>query len=643
MKRPVEAIIVVLITLINMGLFFTCISYADQKTVEYGNDKNYAPFSYIQDNDPTGFETDLIKLIFSGNEYDLKFNMDYTWAQVEDLTKNNELDICGPLVATPEREKNMLISDVAYSRYYGVFCNIHTDKIKYSDLGNYKVGAVRGYYGEVIANNIIKAKDIVLFDNFADMLNALAENRISVAVDAIETMKYYIKEEKLGDYIVLQEDGMFSTDASFGISKERPDLLEFVNNRLKEVIASGEYEILYIKNFSTHSKYYNDAKTKSYVYIILGIIVTAFLLLVFVRQYIRILKKKILADLAKINEKDKELLFLSRFDHLTGLYDRRFYQEEVKRIDIEENLPLSFIMCDVNGLKLINDSFGHEVGDEILIRAANAIKTGCRAGDVVARLGGDEFFIAMPNTSNEDAFKVIEAIRSLLKLENVQGLDISVSFGYGTKTDENQELQDIYKKTEDQMNRHKIYESASIKSETINLITSTLFEKNSRELIHSKRVSELCVALSEKMGFSKENINLMRLSGLMHDIGKIGIEDKILNKTGKLNDEEYSEIKKHPEIGYRILSAVNEFADIAGFVLEHQEQWDGTGYPQGLKGENIKIESRIIAIADAYDAMTTKRSYREALSHEAAMDEIKRCAGTQFDPAVVEIFIDLVI
>jgi len=510
-------------------------------------------------------------------------------------------------------------------------------------LGNYKVGAVRGYYGEVIANNIIKAKDIVLFDTFADMLNALAENRISVAIDAIETMKYYINEEKLGDSIVLQEDGMFSTDASFGISKERPDLLEFVNNRLKEVIASGEYEILYIKNFSTHSKYYNEAKTRAYVYIILAIIVTALLLLVIIRQYIRALKKKILADVAKINEKDKELLFLSRFDHLTGLYDRRFYQEEIKRIDIEENLPLSFIMCDVNGLKLINDSFGHEVGDEILIRAANAIKTGCRTGDIVARLGGDEFIIAMPNTNNEDAFEVVEAIRSLLKLESVQGLDISVSFGYATKIAENQDIQEIYKKTEDQMNRHKIYESASIKSGTINLITSTLFEKNSRELIHSKRVSELCVALSEKMGFSKENINLMRLSGLMHDIGKIGIADKILNKTGMLNDEEYSEIKKHPEIGYRILSAVNEFADIAGFVLEHQEKWDGTGYPQGLKGENIKIESRIIAIADAYDAMTTKRSYREALSHEAAMDEIKRCTGTQFDPDIVKIFIENVL
>ena len=348
-------------------------------------------------------------------------------------------------------------------------------------------------------------------------------------------------------------------------------------------------------------------------------------------------------DFSEKWERLKKSECVSFHDELTGLYNRRFYEDEIKRIDIKSNLPLSLIMADVNGLKLINDSFGHDVGDELLVKTANAMQLGCRTNDIVARLGGDEFIIALPNSNAENTANVVNRIKQLLKDQKVNGLEISISFGFDTKAEEQEDIQDIFKKTEDRMYRHKIYESASIRSETINLIKSTLFAKNNRELIHSTKVSELCVALSEKMELSKDEVNLMRLAGLMHDIGKIGISDKILNKADNLNNEEYTEIQKHPEIGYRILNSVNEFSEISEFVLEHQEKWDGTGYPQGLKGKEIKIEARIIAIADSYDAMTTKRSYHTSLSHEEAMDEIRRCSGTQFDPKIAAVFLEQVI
>jgi putative nucleotidyltransferase with HDIG domain len=181
-----------------------------------------------------------------------------------------------------------------------------------------------------------------------------------------------------------------------------------------------------------------------------------------------------------------------------------------------------------------------------------------------------------------------------------------------------------------------------MRRETIDLITNTLFAKNGRELIHSKNVSLLAENLAENMGFDKDNINLMRLTGLMHDIGKIGIPDSILNKDDRLTAEEYDEIMNHPEIGYRILSSVNEFSELSDFVLEHHEKWDGTGYPQGLKGEAIKIEARMISICDAFDAMLTLRTYREVLSREDAIAEIKRCAGSQFDPAIAEVFVKMI-
>ncbi|HZK11371.1 MAG TPA: diguanylate cyclase, partial [Atribacterota bacterium] len=265
----------------------------------------------------------------------------------------------------------------------------------------------------------------------------------------------------------------------------------------------------------------------------------------------------------------KKIEYLSYHDGLTGLYNRRFYEEELHRMDNQRNLPLSLIMGDVNGLKLINDSFGHEVGDELLKKVASAINEVCRANDVSARLGGDEFIVILPNLNKADAVKVVERIQSCLKIERVQDLEISISLGSETKTDMSQDINIIYKNTEDHMYRNKVYEGSSMRRKTIDLITNTLFAKNGRELIHSKNVSVLVEALAEKMGFSEEDVNLMRLAGLMHDIGKIGIPDSILNKDGKLTIDEYEEIKKHPEIGYRILSSVNEFSEMSECVLEH--------------------------------------------------------------------------
>src|SRR5665648_630035 len=338
----------------------------------------------------------------------------------------------------------------------------------------------------------------------------------------------------------------------------------------------------------------------------------------------------------------KKIEYLSYHDGLTGLYNRRFYEEELHRMDNQRNLPLSLIMGDVNGLKLINDSFGHEFGDELLKKTASVIQKVCRANDVSARLGGDEFIVILPNSNATDAAKVVERIQSYLKIERVQDLEISISLGSETKTDMSQDINIIYKNTEDHMYRNKVYEGSSMRRKTIDLITNTLFAKNGRELIHSKNVSVLVEALAEKMGFSEEDVNLMRLAGLMHDIGKIGIPDSILNKDGKLTIDEYEEIKKHPEIGYRILSSVNEFSEMSECVLEHHEKWDGTGYPQGFKGQTIKIEARMIAICDAYDAMRTPRTYRDVVSKEDAIDEIKRCSGNQFDPDIVESFTDMI-
>jgi diguanylate cyclase (GGDEF)-like protein/PAS domain S-box-containing protein len=344
-------------------------------------------------------------------------------------------------------------------------------------------------------------------------------------------------------------------------------------------------------------------------------------------------------DITERKNRETEISYLSYHDKLTGLYNRRFFEEELIRLDNLRNLPLTIIMGDVNGLKLVNDSFGHLKGDELLKAAANLLKTECRADDIIARWGGDEFVIILPKSDKVEAKKLVNRINEISSNEKIANINLSISFGYDSKIDINENIVDIIKKAEDHLYKQKLYNGASIKGGIVDLIMKTLYEKNQREMLHSKRVSIICGGIAELMNFSNDEVAKMKLSGLMHDIGKIGIDEKILNKNDILDNEEWYEMKKHSEIGYRILSSVSEFSEIANYVLEHHEKWDGTGYPKGLKGLEISMQARIVAIADSFDAMTGKRAYGKKYSKVEALKELNRNAGTHFDPEIVKIFV----
>jgi diguanylate cyclase (GGDEF)-like protein/PAS domain S-box-containing protein/putative nucleotidyltransferase with HDIG domain len=351
----------------------------------------------------------------------------------------------------------------------------------------------------------------------------------------------------------------------------------------------------------------------------------------------------IISDITERKQTEEKIRYLSDHDYLTGVYNRHYYEEALATIDRAENLPLSLVISDVNGLKLINESFGHELGDELLKKVARIICEECRDQDVVARLSGDEFIILLPKTDECETSKIVKRMRAAAQKQSVGAINFSISLGYETKTSSDQNIQEVLKNAEDNMYRHKLYESASIKNKTIDLIMSTLYEKSSREMLHSQRVSEICEKIAEKMNFDQDDISQVKAAGLIHDIGKMGIDEKILNKPGGLDLDEWKKIQRHPEIGYRILSSSSEFSELARYVLEHQERWDGKGYPKQLQGEEISIQARIIGVADAFDAMTCDRAYRKGLSVAEAVAEIKNCAGTQFDPEIASVFIEKVL
>lgn len=335
--------------------------------------------------------------------------------------------------------------------------------------------------------------------------------------------------------------------------------------------------------------------------------------------------------------------YLSKHDALTGLYNRHYFEKKLLELDKEENYPLCLIMADVNGLKLINDSFGYKVGDQMLIKVGEVFKKVCNSGEYLFRIGGDEFVIMVTNKRASQAEELVSRIKNAAKEERIKPTRISVSFGWAVKRDNSQDIQEVLKESENQMHKRKLYEGPSIRSKTINTIIKTLYEKNKREEEHSRRVSTLTGEFAEVLGMNDQEVQEIKTTGLLHDIGKIAIAENILNKKGRLSQEEYEEIKRHPEVGYRILSSVNDMSDMANYVLAHHERWDGKGYPKGIKGEAIPLQSRMISIVDAYDAMISYRTYRKEKTKEEAIEELRSNSASQFDPNLVEIFVQIIL
>jgi len=351
----------------------------------------------------------------------------------------------------------------------------------------------------------------------------------------------------------------------------------------------------------------------------------------------------IVRDITERKKAEEDIIYLSYHDQLTGLYNRRFYEEELLRLNDAKNIPIALIMADVNGLKLTNDAFGHKAGDILLKKIANILKRACEDNGIIARIGGDEFIILLQRTNEKEAEKIVNLIKVAIANEQPDKVILSVSIGFAVKEDVFEDINEVFKKSEAEMYKCKLSESATMRRKTVDLIMNLLYEKSNIELEHSKKVSKICEDIATKMNFENDHINQIRIAGLMHDIGKIGINETILNKEGNLDEDEWHDVRRHSEIGYQILRSINEFSKIADYVLEHHERWDGEGYPKGLKGEEISLEARIVAVADAYEAMISNRTYSKALSKEEAIDEFRRCSGSQFDPEITKVFTEMLL
>ncbi|MGM0651858.1 MAG: PAS domain S-box protein [Bacillota bacterium] len=355
----------------------------------------------------------------------------------------------------------------------------------------------------------------------------------------------------------------------------------------------------------------------------------------------RIVLQGSIRDITARKEAAEKLRYISFHDSLTGLYNRNYLDEEMQRVDTSRQLPISIIIADLNGLKLINDTYSHATGDETIKAAAKILKKSTRKEDIIARWGGDEFLVLLPQTGTEETLQLCKRIHNVCKNVSVEDVPVSMAIGMATKTDMNQSLSDIMREAEDNMYNQKLTESRSAKSFLLRALLKTLSEKSFETDAHARRMQAVALEIGEALDLSEEELKRLSQLIILHDIGKINISEDILTRNGPLTEEEWLIMKKHPEIGYRIARATEEFAHVADDILAHHERWDGKGYPRGLKGEEISLLARITAIADAYEVMSKGRPYKKAMPPEELISEFKRCSGTQFDPKLVNIFLSL--
>lgn len=349
-----------------------------------------------------------------------------------------------------------------------------------------------------------------------------------------------------------------------------------------------------------------------------------------------------LSNITKRKTNEEEILFLSYSDPLTQLKNRDYMKIQFKAISQEKSAHYFIIMCDVNGLKLTNDAFGHQEGDQILIAVSKVLRRLCRVTDIISRWPGDEFVILLKDINQEGVCQLIRDITNAIEKVRDFHLNISVAMGYAESNAEQKSPEDVLNLAENRMYRNKLMESSSSRNATIRSLARTLHEKSTETEAHTMRITQLSKALGRRLDLRKDQMDELELLSLLHDIGKIGIPEYILDKPTKLSNEEWEIIKTHSEIGYRIAKSTPALEHIAEYILAHHEKYDGTGYPNGLKAQEIPYLGRIITVVDSFDVMTHSRSYKKASDLSYAISELKGCSGTQFDPEIVTVFLDMI-
>ena len=354
-------------------------------------------------------------------------------------------------------------------------------------------------------------------------------------------------------------------------------------------------------------------------------------------RFVAVVSKEI-TDLKRTEEK---LKYLSLHDPLTNLYNRAYFEEEMHRLDNNRFDVVGLIMCDVDGLKLVNDTLGHDRGDELLTVASQVIRKSSKAASSRASENGSLSFCR--TAPNQRLRRSAPGSGPAWPRTTRRTLTSRWAFPrFAIRTGPGQSMAELYREADNAMYKEKLFGSQHARNIMVKNLLNTIEAKGITTKQSLKRLRQLVTVLGRASGLPEKRLKDLALLAQFHDIGNVSIHDRILLKSGSLTEEELLEVRKHCDIGHRIAQSAASLTPIADYILKHHEWWDGSGYPLGLAGDEIPLESRIMAIADAYESMTGGRPHRNAVSREEALKELRRFAGTQFDPDLVKKFVKIV-
>ncbi len=540
---------------------------------------------------------------------------------------------------------------------------------KYPEIRSFLEKNIKNKKEELIILKNRKEQNIEI--SFSHVLDK--NNEISIHLLTLRdiTVQRQIEKERVDSKPILSDVYNFLPDATFAIDKNgrviawNKAMEELTNIRKEEILGEGDYkyaipfygkarpvliDFIFEENQNIE-KYYDYIELKDgkliaethpkYLYQDRDVHLWAIASPLYNSNGNTVGAIESIRDITERKTIENELKYISFHDILTGLYNRAYFDEEVRRLSTSRELPLSIIVADINGLKLLNDVFGHKSGDALLKHAAEIIKNCCRVSDVIARWGGDEFVILLPSSTSTQASKIIKRIKEKSKISDKLEIPVSISLGFATKFNIKTSINEVLKEAENKMYKNKLSDSKNIQNLMIQSITKKLYEKNIEIEEYTNNVVRLSLELGKKIGLAKDSLKNLDAAARLYNIGKITIDEHILTKKEKLNKEEWEIIKKQSDAGYRIARSSSLLAPISEYIHSIREWWNGEGYPQKLKGDNIPLISRIITIADAYESMLAGRPYRKAKHKIEAISELKKLSGIQFDPRLVKKFLKI--
>ena len=608
--------------------------------IKIGYTTDYPPVEFLDDDKYVGISADYFKLL--EKKLGIKINMVEfdNWDELIEQAKSRKISGITAATKTPERSEyldftvpyilnpNVIITRKNFSE------NLTFEKLANTSM---EILVVEGYDIIEFLNERFPKLEYKTVKTPSDGMRMVAFGEADAMIIEIMSASATIERDNITNLVVNVETP-YESSLSIATRNDWPMLSTIFNKGLAQISQQERKEIdqrwmpLQKKNLFENRYFWFGLLT-----LLLGLSI----IIIVISIWNASLKKAVKEKTKALEVSTQELLYKTYHDELTGLYNRVYFSEILEEIQ-SKPLPLSIILADLNCLKITNDTFGHEAGDKLIINMAKLIQSNIEEGHIACRIGGDEMIVIMPETDARKSLDILAKIKQATISSKEEPIRPLVALGAATKINEYESFSRLFKRAEEKMYENKMDESEYTYDKVIGSFKKAILENEYESPEHYERLKALCLDLGYAMNLDKEDLDALALLSDLHDIGKAGLDKEILLKEGPLTHDEWEKIKRHPELGFKIVSSSVKFSHVGKGILAHHEHWDGKGYPQGLKGEEIPLIARIFAVVEAYDVMTHKRPYKKTFTKNEAILELKNCSGTQFDSRVAEVFINMI-